>query len=139
MRGALGLAERVFQQVIQYVRETLGEHTFLLGMPFISYADLLREQNRLEEAVRYAEQGIAYCRVWQPIAGLDGQIHLARIDAARSAAFCLSASSRTPVEERVASPVLLALCRFGLAQRLHSPNPIRLRPAEFAFMVSRRA
>lgn len=83
MRGALGLAERVFQQVIQYARETLGEHTFLLGMPFISYADLLREQNRLEEAVRYAEQGIAYCQVWQPVASLDGQIALARINAAQ--------------------------------------------------------
>lgn len=82
-RGALGLAERVFQQVIQYTRATLGEHTFLLGMPFISYADLLREQNRFDEAIRYAEQGIAYCQVWQPVASLDGQIALARINAAQ--------------------------------------------------------
>ena len=82
-RGALGLAERAFQQVIQYARETLGEHTFLLGMPFISYADLLREQNRFDEAVRYAEQGIAYCQLWQPIASMDGHIALARMDAAQ--------------------------------------------------------
>ncbi len=52
MRGALGLAERGFQQVIQYARRTLGEHTFLLGMPYISYAELLREQNRFDESVR---------------------------------------------------------------------------------------
>jgi LuxR family maltose regulon positive regulatory protein len=84
MRGALGLSERVFQQLIQYTRETLGEHTFLLGMPFISYADLLREQNRFDEAVRYAEQGIAYCQVWQPVASMDGQIALARINAAQA-------------------------------------------------------
>ncbi|HSB02288.1 MAG TPA: LuxR C-terminal-related transcriptional regulator [Anaerolineales bacterium] len=83
MRGALGLAERVFQQSIQYARETLGERTFLLGMPFISYADLLREQNRFDEAVRYAEQGITYCQVWQPVTSLDGQIALARIHAAQ--------------------------------------------------------
>jgi LuxR family maltose regulon positive regulatory protein len=83
IRGALGLAERVFQQLIQYTRETLGEHTFLLGMPFISYADLLREQNRFDEAVRYAEQGIAYCLVWQPVASMDGQIALARTNAAQ--------------------------------------------------------
>ena len=83
MRGALGLAERTFQQVIQYGRESLGEHTFLLGMPFVSYADLLREQNRFDEALRYAEQGIAYCQVWQPVASLDGQIALARINAAQ--------------------------------------------------------
>ena len=74
---ALGLAERTFQQAIQYARETLGEHTFLLGIPFISYADLLREQNRFEDAIRYAEQGIAYCQVWQPVVSLDGQIALA--------------------------------------------------------------
>jgi len=83
IRGALGLAERVFQQLIQYTREMLGEHTFLLGMPFISYADLLREQNRFDEAVRYAEQGIAYCLVWQPVASMDGQLALARINAAQ--------------------------------------------------------
>ena len=83
IRGALGLAERTFQQVIQYARETLGEHTFLLGMPFISYADLLREQNRFDEAIRYAEQGIAYCQVWQPVASMDGQIALARLNAAQ--------------------------------------------------------
>lgn len=83
MRGALGLAERTFQQVIRYARETLGEHTFLLGMPYVSYAELLREQNRFDEAVRYAEQGIAYCQVWQPVASMDGQIALARLLAAR--------------------------------------------------------
>ena len=83
IRGALGLAERAFQQAIQYARETLGEQTFLLGMPFISYADLLREQNRFEEAVHYAEQGIAYCQIWQPVASMDGHIALARVDAAR--------------------------------------------------------
>lgn len=79
MRGALGLAERAFQGAIQYARETLGEQTFLLGMPFVSYADLLREQNRFDEAIQYAEQGIAYCQVWQPIASMDGQIVLARL------------------------------------------------------------
>jgi LuxR family maltose regulon positive regulatory protein len=83
MRGALGMAERAFQQVIQYARETLGEHTFLLSMPFISYADLLREQNRFDEAVRYAEQGIAYCQVWQPTASMDAHIALARLNAAQ--------------------------------------------------------
>jgi LuxR family maltose regulon positive regulatory protein len=83
IRGALGLAERAFQQVIQYARETLGEHTFLLGMPYISFADLLREQNRFEEAIRYAGQGIAYCQMWQPMASMDGHIALARIHAAR--------------------------------------------------------
>jgi len=83
VRGALGLAERAFQQVIQYARETLGEHTFLLGIPFLSYADLLREQNRFDEALHYGEQGVAYCQVWQPTSSLDGQIALARINAAQ--------------------------------------------------------
>jgi LuxR family transcriptional regulator, maltose regulon positive regulatory protein len=83
VRGALGLAERTLRQGIRYAKDTLGEHTFLLGMPYVSYAELLREQNRIDESVRYAEQGIAYCQVWQPLASLDGQITLARIGAAQ--------------------------------------------------------
>lgn len=83
MRGALGLAERTFQQAIRYARETLGQHTFLLGMPYVSYADLLREQNRIDEAIQYAEQGIAYCRIWQPAASIDAYISLARLLAAQ--------------------------------------------------------
>lgn len=83
VRGALGLAERTFKQGIRYAKDSLGEHTFLLGMPYISYAELLREQNRIDESVRYAEQGIAYCQVWQPLASMDGQITLARIGAAQ--------------------------------------------------------
>lgn len=84
MRGALGLAERGFQQVIKYARETLGEQTFLLGMPCISYAELLREQNRFNEAIRYAEQGITYTHAWQPVASMDGHITLARLLAAQN-------------------------------------------------------
>ncbi len=84
IRGALGLAERAFQQVIQYTRETLGERTFLLAMPFISYSDLLREQNRFDEAIRHAEQGVAFAQLWLPIASMDGQIALARIEAAQN-------------------------------------------------------
>ena len=83
MRGALGLSERAYQQVIQYARETLGEHTFLLGMPYISYSELLREQNRFQESAWFAEQGIAYCYQWQPVASMDGQISLARLRAAQ--------------------------------------------------------
>ena len=83
LRGALGLAERAFQQAIHYAKDALGEQTFLLGMPYVSYAELLREQNRFEEATHYAELGIAYCQIWQPAASMDGQIALARLRAAQ--------------------------------------------------------
>jgi LuxR family maltose regulon positive regulatory protein len=55
----------------------------LLGMPYVSYAELLRELNRFEEAIRYAEQGIAYCQLWQPTASMDGYLALARLEAGR--------------------------------------------------------
>jgi LuxR family maltose regulon positive regulatory protein len=83
LRGALGLAERAFQQAIHYAKDVLGEQTFLLGMPYVSYAELLREQNRFEEAIQYAELGIAYCQVWQPVASMDGLVALARLRAAQ--------------------------------------------------------
>ncbi len=83
IHGELALAERTFQQIIRHTRQALGERSFLLGMPFVSYADLLREQNRFDEAMRYAEQGIAYCQVWQPMASLDGLLALGRLEAGR--------------------------------------------------------
>lgn len=123
MRGALGLAERGFQQVIKYARETLGEHTFLLGLPYISYAELLREQNRFEEALRYAEQGIAYCHTWQPVASMDGHITLARLFAAQkrwdeALAHLESAMSEAESSVSVLDDVFVAiqLTRLALSQ-----------------------
>ena len=83
MRGALGLSERAFQQAIRYAQETLGKHSSLLGLPYIAYAELLREQNRFDESISLAEKGIAYCHAWQPAASMDGHISLSRLLAAR--------------------------------------------------------
>jgi len=98
-RGELALAERAFQQAIRYAQERLGQHTVLLGMPFVSYAELLREQNRFDEALRYAEQGIAYCQIWQPMASMDGYLALARLEAGRrdwqAAIACLEQALQT--------------------------------------------
>jgi LuxR family transcriptional regulator, maltose regulon positive regulatory protein len=123
MRGALGLAEHAFQQVIQYARESLGEHTFLLGMPFVSYSDLLREQNRFDESIRYAEQGIAYCQIWQPVASMDGQIALARLNAAQghwNEAFARLESAMQVAEKSVSvlddTFVAIHLIRLNLLQ-----------------------
>jgi len=69
--------------VIRYTKETLGERSFLLGMPYVSYADLLRERNQFDDAVRYATEGIRLCQMWLPIAGMDGMIALARIQASQ--------------------------------------------------------
>jgi LuxR family maltose regulon positive regulatory protein len=52
-------------------------------MPYVSYAELLREQNRFDEALRFGEQGIALCLLWQPMASMDGYIALARLEAGR--------------------------------------------------------
>jgi len=82
LRGELGLAERAFQESIVYTQDSLGKHTFLQGMPLVSYAELLREMNRFAEARRQGEQGIEYCLQWQPTASIDGMITLARCDAA---------------------------------------------------------
>lgn len=83
IHGELELAESAFLQAIRYTKEMLGEHSFLLGMPFVSYAELLREQNRFDEAIQYAEQGIAYCHAWSPVASLDGLLTLGRLEAGR--------------------------------------------------------
>jgi LuxR family transcriptional regulator, maltose regulon positive regulatory protein len=81
--GQLFLAEHTFLQAIGFAKKNLGEHTFLLGYLYNNYSELLREQNRLDQALHYAEMGISYCLVWQPIASLDSQIVLARLLAAQ--------------------------------------------------------
>jgi LuxR family transcriptional regulator, maltose regulon positive regulatory protein len=123
IRGALGLAERTFQQVIRYAKETLGEHTFLLGMPYVSYSELLREQNRFDEAQRYAEQGLGYCHTWQPVASLDGHIALARLLAAQgrwNAAFSQLESAMLEAETSVSviddAFVAIHVARLALLQ-----------------------
>jgi LuxR family maltose regulon positive regulatory protein len=107
IRGELVLAERAFQQAIRFARESLGEHTVLQGMPYVSYADLLREQNRFEEAVRYGEQGIAYCQIWQPMASMDGYLALARLETGRrnwgAAETCFEQALQTA--ERTSTPL----------------------------------
>jgi LuxR family transcriptional regulator, maltose regulon positive regulatory protein len=77
--GQFAQAKNTFQEAIRFAKDTLGEHTFLLGYPYNNYSDLLREQNCLDEAIHYAEMGISYCMVWQPVASLDGQIVMARL------------------------------------------------------------
>jgi LuxR family transcriptional regulator, maltose regulon positive regulatory protein len=84
MVGKLVQAEQTFLDAIRFAKENLGEHTFLLGYVYNNYSDLLREQNRFDEAFHYAEMGISYCLVWQPVASLDSQIVLARLLASQS-------------------------------------------------------
>jgi len=83
IHGELAKAERVFQHVIRYTQETIGERSPIQGMPLVSYADLLRELNRIDEAIACATQGIAYCQIWQPLASLDGWLTMARLEAGR--------------------------------------------------------
>jgi LuxR family transcriptional regulator, maltose regulon positive regulatory protein len=77
--GKLIQAEHLFTEAIDYTKKTMGEHSFLLGYLYNNYSDLLREQNRIDEAIHIAEMGISYCMAWQPSASLDGQIVLARL------------------------------------------------------------
>lgn len=79
LSGKLVQAELLFQEAIHLTKERMGEHSFLLGLLYNNYSDLLRELNRFNEAFHFAEMGISYCMVWQPSASLDSQIVLARL------------------------------------------------------------
>jgi LuxR family transcriptional regulator, maltose regulon positive regulatory protein len=82
MHGQLKLAETTFEQAIDYAKETLGDQTILLCIPYNSYADLLREWNRFPEALHLAEKSIAYFQQWSPSVSLDSHVVIARILAA---------------------------------------------------------
>ena len=82
-RGAFGLGERSFLQAIEYGKQMYGENSVLLSLPYMSYGELLREQNKLIEAQEYIQTGIHFCYLWEPVFSVDGQISLARIYAAQ--------------------------------------------------------
>lgn len=120
MRGALGLAERSYQQVLDYTRRTLGENTMLLGLSLVSYAELLREQNHLEEAASIVERGINYCQTWQPVTSLDGLVTLARLRFAQgdrevAAQALVHATRLTEASSSVLDDTYVAIHRARLA------------------------
>ena len=134
LRGELDIAKVTLKDIIQRTSESLGEQSVLLGLPYISYAELLREQNRFEEALEYAEIGIAYCTVWAPPATLDGRIALARLYAAQGnweqaydelkRAIKIAETSETILDDLMAviHTVRLYLLQGNLSQAMHWAN-----------------
>jgi LuxR family maltose regulon positive regulatory protein len=83
IRGAIGLAERLFEQAIDYAKQKYGDNSVLLSLPYISYGEILREQNQFSKAKEYLQNGIQLSYLWEPIFSMDGQISIARLLAAQ--------------------------------------------------------
>jgi LuxR family maltose regulon positive regulatory protein len=79
--GQLRQAERVFTQVDEYAAKRTGPD---MGLVYINIGEIYREQNQLEQAKRYLQQGLELCRPFAAwYAGVtSGVISLARLLAA---------------------------------------------------------
>ncbi len=65
--GELGQAERTCQEALQIASEHYREYGWHLperGYIYIRYSTILGESNELEQALRYARQGIELCESW---------------------------------------------------------------------------
>ena len=145
--GELFLAEHTFLQAITFAKKSLGEHTFLLGYLYNNYSELLREQNRLDQALHYAEMGISYCLVWQPIASLDSQIVLARLLAAQDkweegynrlelARQMMAASGLTVVDDFITAHMIRLMLLQGNLERARYEVSVHGLEENYANMLS---
>lgn len=57
-QGKLREAEQIFQEAIRLGTDKCGQHSILLSSPLIGYSDVLYEWNKLEMALKLAEEGI---------------------------------------------------------------------------------
>jgi LuxR family transcriptional regulator, maltose regulon positive regulatory protein len=61
-RGGLGAALRSGQQALELATDPAGHPAVMVGVAHVGLAEALREQNRLDEALRHATEGVAMCR-----------------------------------------------------------------------------
>jgi ATP/maltotriose-dependent transcriptional regulator MalT len=79
-KGELHRAEELFQRAIQLSGKMQDRYPRWHGALQRDYSELLREQNRLEEARAQMDSGLALCQKWEMASGLGlGYVNMGRI------------------------------------------------------------
>jgi LuxR family maltose regulon positive regulatory protein len=84
-QGHLGRAERIYRDALRLVEKpTRRWRSPGVGYVYVGLAEILREWNKLEEAARYAEEGVALCKILgQAEILMPSYVALARVQRAR--------------------------------------------------------
>lgn len=78
-QGHLRAAEITYEQALRLASDKSGRRLPIAGMPLIGIGELRREQNQLEQAYHYIDQGLSLTKQWSSVNTLEGHLTLARI------------------------------------------------------------
>lgn len=72
LQGRYSWAENLFQQAMEMIQAHLGTRSPLIGVARLGLGEIYRQRNRLAEAEKELEEGIAQVIDWLPAIVLDG-------------------------------------------------------------------
>jgi LuxR family maltose regulon positive regulatory protein len=78
-QGNLEAARATYEHALSLSSDKSGKRLPIAGMPLIGLGEILREQNQLEEAYRYVQEGLSETKQWSLVSMIDGHLALARI------------------------------------------------------------
>lgn len=78
-QGKLQQALSTYDYALRYVKGPNGKPLLMTGSLYVGIGEVLREQNKLDEAVENLKKGIELSQSWMSMSTLDGHISLARI------------------------------------------------------------
>jgi LuxR family maltose regulon positive regulatory protein len=77
--GNFSLAKQVYQEALDIAKDRQGNLIPIAGEALMGYGDLLREQNKLDQAADMIMEGIELTRQWRKAAAIEGYLFLARV------------------------------------------------------------
>ncbi len=77
--GNFSQAETIYEQALNSAKDRQGNLIPIAGEALMGYGDLLREQNRLDQATDMILDGIELTYQWRKVAAIEGYLFLARV------------------------------------------------------------
>ena len=78
--GNFSQAEAIYEQALNSARDRQGNLIPIAGEALMGYGDLLREQNKLDQATDMIMDGIELTYQWRKAAAIEGYLFLARVN-----------------------------------------------------------
>jgi LuxR family maltose regulon positive regulatory protein len=77
--GNFSLAEQIYEEALSNAKDRQGNLIPIAGEALMGYGDLLREQNKLDQAADMILEGIELTQQWRKAAAIEGYLFLARV------------------------------------------------------------
>jgi LuxR family maltose regulon positive regulatory protein len=77
--GNFSLAQQIYEEALNSAKDRQGNLIPIAGEALMGYGDLLREQNKLDQAADMIMEGIELTQQWRKAAAIEGYLFLARV------------------------------------------------------------